>query len=78
MTATAAFTNATATRPRDGGGTDCLHSKHPPMLALQAWVFVYDLPHFILARQAGGRELKVLHLDGRPFTVHICDTEPVP
>jgi hypothetical protein len=38
----------------------------------------YGLPHFVLARQAAGREMKVQHLDGKPFTVHICDTEPAP
>ncbi len=38
----------------------------------------YGRPHFLLARSASGREMQVQHLDGQPFTVHICDTEPVP
>lgn len=38
----------------------------------------YGRPHSVLARSAGGREMQVQHLDGSPFTVHICDTEPAP
>lgn len=53
----------------------------PPASIERAFVYAgphYGRPHFVLARQAGGREMTVQHLDGKPFTVHMCDTEPAP
>ena len=53
----------------------------PPASIERVFVYAglhYGRPHFVLARQADCREMRVQHLDGQPFTVHICDTEPVP
>ena len=52
----------------------------PPSSPARVFVYAgphYGRPHFILARHAHGRELRVKHLDGKPFTVHLCDTETV-